>query len=253
MINTVIVRIPAKTIINGISSKNEKPDYKKALIQHENYIQALKKCNVSLISILNPLEKYPDSCFVEDTAVLTDECAIITNIGTESRKGEEKFIIKELENFYTNIFLINSPGTLDGGDVLQIEQDFYIGISERTNKEGAIQLKNILENFNYNVNFVNIKNLLHLKTGISYLGNNYILASTTFKNYTQFEKYNIIFVDDDEIYSANSININDFIIMPDGYPKTLKKIKARGFKVLKVSTSEFKKIDGGLSCLSLRI
>ncbi len=240
-------------MINGISSNPAvKPIYSKALKQHKEYVEALKKCNVSLISRLAKQKDYPDSCFIEDTAVLTEKCAVITNPGADPRKGEIIEVEKELNKYYRSIEHIKEPGILDGGDVLCINNQFYIGISDRTNKAGAQQLISILNNYGYKGYQIDVNNFLHLKTGISYLRNNNILATEDFANRPEFEKFNIIKVPEDEKYAANSIWVNGNVIMPSGFEKTKEKIKNAGYNVIHVDMSEFRKLDGGVSCLSLR-
>ncbi|TYB30626.1 MAG: N(G),N(G)-dimethylarginine dimethylaminohydrolase [Candidatus Mcinerneyibacterium aminivorans] len=253
MFNKVIVKVPPESMINGISSnQDEKPIYSKALKQHEEYVKALGRCNVSMISRLAKQEKYPDSCFVEDTAVVTEKCAVITNPGTKSRKGEIGEVESELKKYYNSIEYIKKPGTLDGGDVMRVDNHFYIGLSKRTNEEGAEQLINILNKYGYSGSQIKVKNYLHLKTGISYLKNNNILATKDFVNHPAFKSFNLLEVPGNEEYAANSIWVNNKVIMPGGYPETKKLVEDAGYEVLTVDVSEFRKLDGGVSCLSIR-
>jgi len=255
MFKNVIVRKPAKSMVEGITSAPElgKPDYELAVKQHENYRDTLKKCGVE-VTVLEPLEEYPDSCFVEDVAVLNRKCAIITNPGANSRNGEEKEMINTIKEFYSEdkIGYIKSPGTLDGGDVMMVGDHFYIGLSDRTNEEGANQFIEILEKFGLTGSAVELKEFLHLKTGVAYLENNNLLVTGEFIDSPIFKDFNKIIVDEDEQYSANSIWVNNKVIVPEGYPKTKKAIEDAGYEVVTVDTSEYRKLDGGLSCLSLR-
>ena len=247
-----ILRKPCKKISEGISSANlGKPNYKRAVSQHENYAEVLRKCGLKL-TILPANESYPDSTFVEDTAILTEKCAIITRPGAESRRGEIDSIEKVLPVFFDTIEYITASGTLDGGDVLRVEDHFYIGLSKRTNQDGADQLINILNKFGYSG--CKIENIpsLHLKSSIAYLHNNILLLSEDLKNHKEFQDFEQIIVPRDENYAANSIWVNNKIVIPEGYRSTRKQIEARGYETIPVDTSEFKKIDGGLSCLSLR-
>ena len=140
MFNNVIVRRPARSLVDGITSAPElgKPDYELALKQHDAYIEALKSCGVQ-VTVLEALEEYPDSCFVEDTAVLTKKCAIISNPGAETRRGESALMVDTIKKFYSDdqIEYIKSPGTMEGGDVMMVGDHFYIGLSARTNEEGC--------------------------------------------------------------------------------------------------------------------
>ncbi|WP_186668176.1 dimethylarginine dimethylaminohydrolase family protein [Sporosarcina sp. BP05] len=252
MFKNVIVKTPGKSYLNGLTTSDlGKPDYEKLLIQHKNYIEALKKCGVT-VTHLPASEEFPDSTFVEDTAVLTPEFAVVTNPGADSRNGEIKEIESVLKGFYKNFHYINSPGTLDGGDVLQAEDHFYIGISDRTNEEGARQLKEIVESEGFKGTIVPLKEFFHLKTGITYLGNNIIAAAGEFLDHPDFEEYEKLIVSSKDEYSANCIRVNDFVIIPKGYAETKRKMSEAGYKTIELEMSEFQKHDGGLSCLSLR-
>ncbi len=247
-----ILKRPAKSFVNGLTTQNlGKPEYELALKQHDEYINAFKNLGVKAI-ILEPDEKFPDSCFVEDTAIVTEKAAIITNPGTDTRKGEIHAIENVLKNFYSNLYHIKDPGTLEGGDVLRVDNKFYIGLSKRTNREGAEQLKQILEDLGYKVFFVQLKKYLHLKTGIAYLGNNTLLIAGELKENQAFIEYKKIFVPDEEEYVANSIMVNETLFIAKGFPKTKKRLEVEGYKLVELDMSEFRKIDGGLSCLSLR-
>lgn len=252
MFKNIIARKPGKSYLNGLTTSDlGKPDYSLLLKQHDAYIQALEKCDVA-INVLPANEAFPDSTFVEDTAVLTSEFAIICNPGAESRNNETKEIEPVLKDHYTNIHYITSPGYVDGGDVLQIEKHFYIGISDRTSEEGAKQFKDIVENNGYEATIIPLKEFFHLKTGISYVGNDTVVVAGEFIDHPAFNAYNKIIVPDEEEYAANCIRVNDYIILPQGFSNTYTQMKEANFKVIEVPTSEFQKHDGGLSCLSLR-
>lgn len=247
-----IVRKPCLNFINGITTVNfGKPDYLKALEQHQLYIEALQYCGLEIL-ILGPDENFPDSTFVEDTAILTKDLAVITNPGAPTRNGETIEIRKIISQFFSNIEEINYPGTLDGGDVMVVGNHFYIGLSQRTNKEGTEQLIDILNRNNMTGSTVELKNVLHLKSGISYLENNNLVVSGEFKDKDEFEKYYRIEIDDEESYAANCVWINDYVLIAEGFPKAKKAIQREGYKTISLNMSEFQKLDGGLSCLSLR-
>ena len=252
MFKNVIVRRPCRAVIDGISTANlGKPDYELALKQHDNYIETLKKCGVE-VTVLEADERYPDSTFVEDPAIVTKKCAIITNPGAATRKGEQTEIEEVLKKFYNNIEHITDPGTVEGGDIMMVGDHFYIGLSQRTNEEGAKQLIAILEKYGFSASIVPLRKVLHLKTGLAFLENNNLLAAGEFIESPEFKAFNKIIIDEDESYSANCIWVNGHVLVPAGYESTQRKIEALGYKVEVVDTSEFRKIDGGLSCLSLR-
>ncbi|MCK4762130.1 MAG: N(G),N(G)-dimethylarginine dimethylaminohydrolase [Candidatus Aminicenantes bacterium] len=252
MFKNAIVRKPGKSLLNGITSASlGKPDYNKASAQHTAYVDALQDCGVK-VTVLEANEKFPDSVFVEDTAVVTAKCAIITNPGAAGRQGEEIEIKEALKEFYENIESIQAPGTLDGGDIMMVGGHFYIGLSARTNSDGAEQFTRILEKYGYTVSTVSLKKVLHLKTGLAYLENNNLLVTGEFVDLPIFAKFNRIVVDEAESYAANSIWVNDKVIMPAGFEKTKKAVTEAGYEVLTVDASEFRKLDGGVSCMSLR-
>ena len=247
-----IVRKPGRNFQDGLTTSNlGKPNYDKAILQHSDYTKALKKVGLELIE-LEENENYPDSTFVEDTAIVNEEVALITNLGAPSRQGEEQEIKRILEKQYNTIEMINSPGTLDGGDVLRVENQYYIGLSKRTNREGARQLTSILKNHGYTCSTVPLINFLHLKSGISYIGDNTLIVAGEFTDNLTFKPFNRIKVEKDENYAANSVMINDYILIPSGYDNLLKALSNLGYNTLEIDMSEFKKMDGGISCLSIR-
>jgi dimethylargininase len=189
---------------------------------------------------------------VEDTALITPHCAIITNPGAPSRKGEILEMKKVLIGRYGKVEEINAPGTLEAGDVMMVGSHYYIGLSERTNSLGAKQLIGILNKHRLTGSTVVLEQGLHLKSGVSYLENNNLLVTTSFMDKPEFQKFNQIIVDEDENYAANSLWVNGNVLVPEGFPKTKQKIEAYGYETIEVDVSEFRKLDGGLSCLSLR-
>ena len=255
MFHNVIVRRPCRAMVEGITSNPQlgKPDYELALHQHDTYIEALKTCGVK-VTVLPADERYPDSCFVEDPAVITRKCAIITNPGAESRNGEKDEIIGAIREFFSEdqIEYILSPGTLEGGDVMMVGDHFYVGRSARTNEEGIRQFIAILEKHGLSGSEVALSEVLHLKTGVNYLENNNMLVSGEFVDKPDFEKYNRIQIPEAEAYAANCIWVNGTVIVPEGYPAVESAVRNAGYPVILVDTSEFRKLDGGLSCLSLR-
>jgi dimethylargininase len=255
MFKNAIVKRPSKSMVQGITSAPElgKPNYELALKQHDAYIEALKECG-ALVTVLEADEAFPDSCFVEDVAVLSNKCAIITNPGAKSRNEETKGIIDTIKKFYTEdkIEYITNPGTLEGGDVMMVGNHFFIGLSARTNKEGAKQFIEALNKHGLTGSIVSLEKVLHLKTGLAYLENNNLLVAGEFVEKEEFKEFNKIIISEDESYSANCIWVNDKVIVPYGYEKTQKAIEAAGYEVVLVDTSEYRKLDGGLSCLSLR-
>jgi dimethylargininase len=252
MFKKAIVRTPCAAMIDGITSANlGKPNYKKALIQHQDYIQALKECGL-VVTVLEANEEFPDSTFVEDVALCTPYCAIITNPGAASRTKETKSMIPYIKDQYESVEYIKAPGTVEAGDIMMVGNYYYIGLSARTNKNGALQMIDHLKKYGMDGTTVSMKEFLHLKTGLSYIENKNLLICGEFVTKSEFKLFNQIQVDADEAYAVNSVWINDTVITPKGFPKTKAKIEELGYKVREIDVSEFQKLDGGLSCLSLR-
>ena len=252
MFKNVIVKDPGNSYVNGLTTSDlGKPILEKLFEQHEKYVEALKRCGVE-VTQLRANEAFPDSTFVEDTAVLTSEFAIISNPGAEARNREIEEIVPAVKKFYEKLYYIDGPGTLDGGDVLQAEKKFYVGISDRTNEEGARQFKEIVEKEGYEATIVPLKEFFHLKTGIAYVGKNRMVVAGEFIDHPAFESYEKIIIPKEDEYSANCIQVNDYVIIPAGYPKTNRKLNDLGYQTIELEMSEVRKHDGGLSCLSLR-
>jgi dimethylargininase len=248
-----IVRAVPETVDAGIRSANlGKPDYGKACEQHDRYFGALERCGLE-VTVLGADKRYPDSVFVEDTAVVTDRCAIISHPGAAGRRGEVHEVEEVLSGLYENVERIGSPGTLDGGDVLQVGDHFYIGLTRRTNREGAEQLSALLRGYGFGASFVELRRFLHLKTGVAHLGGDDLLVAGELVASDEFEGFDKIVVTPEEEYCANCIRVNDHVLVAGGCEKTKEKIVERGYEVIELEMSEFRKMDGGLSCLSLRL
>jgi dimethylargininase len=247
-----IVRKPCPAMVDGITKANLGiPDYTKALEQHNKYVEILEQCGLN-VKVLETDNKFPDSTFIEDVALCTPQCAVITNPGASTRREEIIGMREILVKFYNTVEEIRTPGTLEAGDVMMVGNHYYIGISERTNHSGAEQLIAILNKYEMTGSKIRLKEYLHLKTGVSYLEKNNLLISGEFINNPEFNNYNRIIVDKKEEYAANSIWVNGSVLVPAGHPETKKKIENAGYKTIETDVSEFQKLDGGLSCLSLR-
>jgi dimethylargininase len=241
------------------------PDYESALRQHTLYCQALEQCGLEL-TLLEADEEYPDSTFVEDTAVIiahlphgpppdSNPIAIITRPGAASRVGEGESIKEALSAFCPNLDFIVEPGTLDGGDVCDAADHFFIGMSERTNEAGARQLASLLSTYGYTSSFVDIrgvKNILHLKSGLASLGDNRLVVIEELANRAEFRGYELVPINANEEYAANCVRVNDYILVAAGYPVFARTLQDLGYKTISLEMTEFQKMDGGLSCLSLR-
>jgi dimethylargininase len=253
MFSEAIVRAVPESIDAGITSANlGKPDYAKACEQHDRYVGALERCGLK-VTALDADERYPDSVFIEDTAVVTGRCAIVANPGAERRRGEVHEVEEALSGLYENVERIVSPGTLDGGDVLQVGDHFYIGLTRRTNREGAEQLSALLRGYGFGASFVKLRRFLHLKTGVAYLGGNDLVVAGELVANDAFEGFDKIVVAPEEEYCANCVRVNGHVLIAGGCEKAREEISGRGYEAIELEMSEFRKVDGGLSCLSLRL
>ena len=248
-----VMKKPAYSLAEGITTQNiGKPLYEKAMQQHRMYEAALKACGVTPV-VLWETPEYPDSCFVEDTAVLTDTDAIISHPGHPNRRGEEKQLERLLNSEMCLWGKIQEPGTLDGGDVVRTEEHYCIGLSQRTNEEGALQLRSMLEKLGYRTTLISVpQNVLHLTTGSGYLGERTMLCIPEFAESYRRAGFKPMVVDDEERYAANVLLVNGTVLMPKGFPKTRQKIEALHERIIELEMSVFEKLDGGITCLSLR-
>ncbi len=250
-----IVRPPDEEYTLGLTSSGEgRPDVAKALLQHAAYCQALRDCGVTLHEM--PAEKgCPDGTFVEDTALIAARVTIVARPGAESRRGEVSSVAALLTRLRGNLKVIEAPGTLDAGDVCQVDEHFFIGHTARTNEDGAAQLRAILSRHAYTSSILDLraqKKFLHLKSGISYLGERRFVGAPELRRVCGIEKGEFLEVADHESYAANCIVVNGRVLIAAGYPAMADMLSARGYRTEPLDMSEFRKMDGGLSCLSLR-
>lgn len=247
-----IVKKPCKNMVKGLSDAALGiPDYKLAMQQHETYIEALQECGLK-VKVLEVDEGFPDSTFIEDVALFTPKCAIITNPGAQSRKGEIAGMYELAKEYYAGVERIHSPGTVEAGDIMMVGNHYYIGLSARTNLQGAEQMIEILSTYGMTGSVVKLEKVLHLKTGMAYLENNKLVACGEFLRMPEFQSFDIIEIPEAESYAANCIWINDRVLVPKGFPVARQRIAEAGYAVIELDMSEFQKLDGGLSCLSLR-
>jgi len=252
MFTKAIVRRPGKSLINGITTAGlGQPDFELALKQHDAYIVALESCGVA-VTVMPAEEAYPDGMFVEDVALLKERCAIVTRPGADARKGETVSMALQLTEFFDQVHSVEAPGTADAGDIMMVGDHFYIGLSERTNESGAEQIIAHLSQYGYTGSCIRISEGLHFKSSVSYLENNNIVVTGELVKKPELGNFNAIDIDPTDAYSANSVWVNDRVLVPAGYAVTSEKIKTAGYEVIELDVSEFRKLDGGLSCLSLR-
>lgn len=257
ILTRAIVRPPSPNFSDGLTRADlGAPVYELARKQHAAYCAALEQCGLT-VTCLEADPAHPDSTFVEDTAVLTDRGAMLTRPGARSRRGEVQTISEVLRNLLSasNLQTIQAPGTIDGGDVCEAGNHFFIGISERTNRAGGEQLAVWLASSDFTSSFVDIRQettLLHLKSGLAYLGENRLVITDVLTHRDEFTGYEHIRVSPDEEYGANCVRVNDCVLIPAGCVKLAADLQKSGYQTIALEMSEFQKMDGGLSCLSLR-
>jgi dimethylargininase len=249
------VRRPGPNFADGLTTfVGERPDYERALAQHEAYCAALERCGLDVVRLEADIA-HPDSTFVEDVAVVTADFAVVTRPGAASRSCEVAGIREPLGRFFSDLQEIAAPGTLDGGDICEAGWHFFIGISERTNEEGARQLASIVARSGYSASLVDIrgmKSILHLKSGIACVGERQLVVWEEMAEREEFRGYELIRVVPEENYAANCVRVNEHVLIATGFPKLAAALSTRGLATLTLDVSEFEKMDGGLSCLSLR-
>ena len=249
-----IVRQPAKSIVKGLRAVDiGSPDYDQMICDHNDYVEALVSAGVKVIS-LTALDKFPDGQFVEDTALCLPEAVILMRPGAPSRLGEVCEIEPQLRDLFKAVYEIEKPGHIEGGDILVTGKEILVGRSARTNENGVSQLSEIVTPLGYVMREVfTPPEILHFKTDCSLLGPDEILSTKRLQSSGCFDGYSVINVADGEEAAANAIRVNDYVIMPAGFPRTKAILEEHGYKVKVINNTECAKLDGGMSCLSLRL
>jgi dimethylargininase len=217
--------------------------------QHQQYEEALKSIGCEVIS-LPELPDLPDSVFVEDTAVILDEAAVITNPGAVSRQPEIDSIIEVLKD-HRKLIYIRSPANVDGGDVLVVGKMIFVGLSSRSNPEAINQMQSHLRDFGYTVKGVEVTGCLHLKSAVTKFSADTLLINPNWVDKNHFAGMNFIEIDESEPNAANGLLINETVIYPSAFPKTAQKLEANGIKLMLVEADELAKAEGAVTCCSL--
>jgi len=255
MFTRAIVCPPATTFARGLTTAALGPPVlERALAQHARYVGALGECGLA-ITELSPDAAFPDSTFVEDTAVLVPGCAIVTRPGAASRAGETAAVRRALPPFFEELCAIEAPGTLDGGDVCAAGEHVFIGLSKRTNGSGARQLSALLAARGFTTTTIDVRRLpglLHLKSGLAWIGGRRLVAIEALRNHAALEGWAVLFVSREEEYAANCVLLGERVLVPAGFPRLASALEGFELEPLALDVSEFRKQDGGLSCLSLR-
>ena len=248
-----IARLPGTTIVDGLRAVDSgAPNLSRFRQHHGDYVDALWSTG-AVVEVLQPLEEFPDSVFVEDAALCLPEGAVLMRPGASSRLGEARTVAPHLAKHYEEIHTIEEPGFIEGGDILTTEKEILVGQSARTNRDGIEALRNIVARWGYTVRDVSTPDgVLHFKSDCSLLDEETILATPRLGASGCFEGYRVIHTPEDEDACANSVRFNDLVLVPAGFPKTAERLASSGYKVRPVANTEAAKLDGGMSCLSLR-
>lgn len=248
-----ICRAPAPSITHGLRAVDTgTPDLTTMLAHHHDYVATLRETGAEVIE-LAPLAAYPDSVFVEDTALCLPEGAIVMRPGAPSRLGEAAEMAPMLRVLYSEVLEITEPGHIEGGDILTTEREILVGLSARTDRKGIEQLADLTARWGYTVREVQTPpGVLHFKTDCSLLDAETILATERLAATGCFEGYRVIHTAEGEEACANTIRFNNLVLMPAGFPRTAEALEKAGYDIREIGNSECAKLDGGMSCLSLR-
>lgn len=251
--DNAIVRRPASSIANGLRSVDVgPPNYEDVLREHEAYCLALRTAGVA-VEELDALEDFPDSVFVEDTALVFGDGAILLRPGASSRFGEAAAIRPTLERRFPTLIELPAAGFVDGGDVLVLPDRVLIGLSARTDQAGAEALVAALARLGRKGEVVRTPlGVLHFKSDCALLDEETVLATARLSSAGFFDGLDVVVVPDGDEPAANALRINDTLFVSDAYPRTAEGLAADGFHVITLSTREIAKVDAGLSCMSLR-
>lgn len=246
-----IVRPPSAALQHcALTFLDRQPiDLTRALDQHRAYVAALERSGVEAI-VLPAEAELPDAVFVEDTAVVLDECAVITRPGIDSRR-QEMAVVERVLRPVRPVTTIADPGTLEGGDVLRIGRTLFVGQTPRTNAEGTRQLAIAIAPHGYEVVPVTITGCLHLKSAVTYAGRETVVLNPAWIDVDLFGRWQCVPVDVNEPYGANVLLVGDTVHVAALAPLTRRKLESLGFETVVLDTSEFEKAEGALTCLSL--
>jgi dimethylargininase len=248
-----ITRLPARSIVDGLRAQDTgDPDYEQMRRDHAHYVATLKQAGAE-VTELEALEAFPDSVFVEDVALCLPGIAILMRPVAASRAGEVAQMAPLLRDMFEQVLEIDAPGHIEGGDILTTSREILVGRSERTDGPGIAQLAEMLKPHGYRVREVfTPPGVLHFKTDCSLLDAETILATPRLDASGCFDGYRVIHTAANEEAAANSIRYNDLVLMPSGFPNTRERLLAAGYQVREINNSECARLDGGMSCLSLR-
>lgn len=249
-----ICRTPSASAVEGLRAVDRgAPDLTKLHEHHTAYVAALRSTGAE-VTVLDPLDEFPDAVFVEDTALCLPQGAIALRPGAPTRQGEVAGMVPALKEAYVDVQQIKGSGYIEGGDILVTEREVLVGLSARTDQAGADELAKLVADWGHKTRIVQTPaDVLHFKTDSSLLDEETILSTPRLAASGCFEGYRTLLTADEEEEAANLIRFNDLVIMADGFPRTAEMLSKAGYQVVEVGNSEAAKLDGGMSCLSLRL
>lgn len=253
MFRNAITRTPGADFAQGLTTSSlGAPDIELARAQHTKYIQTLSDLGLE-VEVLPELPGFPDATFVEDTAIVVPEAAVITNPGALSRRGETSTVEVALKKYKPTVRITAEGATIDGGDIMLIGNTFYVGMSERTNQKGLEALYDCLKPYGgYRCIAVEVPAGLHLKSSVTHIADNTIIVAENLAEDKAFRDYKKVVLPMEMDYAANTLLINGTVIMTSGFPNAVKMVENAGCKVIALEMTEYRKMDGALTCLSLR-
>jgi dimethylargininase len=248
-----ITRAPDSSLVDGLRAVDRgAPDLDLFKAHHADYIAALRATGATVIT-LAPLAGFPDAVFVEDTALCLPEGAIIMRPGVPSRLGEVRAMAPVLAGYYGEVRTVEGPGHIEGGDILTTEREILVGRSSRTDAHGIDELRRLVAPWNYRVREVRTPlGVLHFKTDCALVDEETILATDRLAASGCFDGYRLIRTPAGEEAAANAVRFNELLLLPAGFPRTADRLSSAGYTIREIGNSEAAKLDGGMSCLSLR-
>lgn len=249
-----ISRRPGQSVTGGLRAEDRgAPDHVRMLAAHDNYIATLRATGAE-VTLLDPLEDYPDALFVEDTALCLPEGAIMMRPGAPSRMGEVAHMRTTLAGLFADLRDITGPGHIEGGDILYTGREVLVGKSARTDATGVAELRKILDEWGHSLRELQTpEGVLHFKTDCSLLDPETILSTRLLDSEGCFDGYRVLRLPEGEEAAANAIRFNDVVLLPDGFPKTAEMLTREGYDIRPIDNTDCALLDGGMSCLSLRL
>ncbi|MDT8320099.1 MAG: arginine deiminase-related protein [Xanthomonadales bacterium] len=251
---TAVARQPGRSVVKGLrASDRGAPDFERFEHEHREYLRALERAGVT-VTLLPALEDFPDSVFVEDAAFCLPDATVILRPGAPSRRGEAAMMAAALAPLGHEIIPCEAAGFIDGGDILLTDSEILVGLSERTNRSGFDWFRSVVGRLGYEAKAVRTPDgVLHFKSDCCALDSDTVLATQRLSGADCFKSCRVLTVPQDEEAAANAVRVNDTVLLPAGFPATAKLIAGAGYTVETVPAGQANLLDGGLSCMSLRI